>query len=223
MKTQRVPTYLFLGSVALLSLLILGGITAGLVIAATYVAEAIGVPTEVAFVLVLAAFAALVFLLGTLLPKRHAWRASTQLPHTPAAVWQVLLDDGPIPALPASGSVVERLPDNQGRPVWRWTLKGGQQLTYEATEAIAPHRLAVRKRQDEVGHGSASQEASIGGEIAWDVEENDGGSRVTATTSVEIAKALLRPMIYLYILLAWRFHVRGLRQNLKFLAARLGE
>jgi hypothetical protein len=195
----------------------------GLVAAATFVSEALSVPPALAFLGVMAAAGALFFLIGAVLPKRHEWHASIQLRHPRATVWQLLIDDGGVPAFPALGSVVERLPDNQGRPVWRVTYKHGEQRVYEATEAVAPRRLAIDLDRNESSWGSGAQAGPVSGEVQWDLEECEGGSRVIATLSLEIGKGLQRPFVYLYILLAWRFHTRGLRQNLKFLATQLGE
>jgi len=222
MKAQRFLSGSRVMTVVLL-LAAVGLVAAGLVAAAAFVAEALGIPTEFAFGLLLPAFGVLVYLLGTLLPKRLEASATSQLPHAPAAVWQVLIDDGGIPAFPALGSVVERLPDHQELPVWRVTYTNGHQRVYGATEFIAPRRLAVDLNRHEGGPDAVSGGSSLSGGVEWDLEEHAGGSRVTVTSSVVMAKPLGRPALYLtWVFLRWST-VSGLRQNLKILTNQLAE
>jgi uncharacterized protein YndB with AHSA1/START domain len=185
------------------------------VVIAAFAAEALGGPFGLAFLLANAALGGLCLLAGTPLPRRHEWHASARLRHAPAAVWQALIDAAGIPAYPGLGSIVEKLPDNQGRPVWRVSLTGGRQVTWEATEAVAPRRLVVRQQSHEC--------VPLSGDVAWNLEEHEGGTRVTVTTSLETRKVLGRPGLYLYILSARRFHTNGLKRNIELLAAQLGE
>jgi hypothetical protein len=94
-------------------------------------------------------------------------------------------------------------------------MTGGIQRTLEATEAVAPRWLVVRQQ--------GYEGVPLCGDVAWDLEEHEGGTRVTVTTSIETRKVLGRLSLYFYVLSARRFHANGLKRNTEFLAARLGE
>ncbi|HEV3146181.1 MAG TPA: hypothetical protein VGZ47_20005, partial [Gemmataceae bacterium] len=181
---------------------------AGLIIAADFIHQRFGIGEASAFGLLLVTLVMLNFAMGAVLPKRVRMHGDMQFGEPPAAVWRRLMHGSATCISSDSGAVVERLPDEDEHPVWRVTLKNGDTLVYEAVEAIAPRRLVVRIRARS-GISVVSEEGSISGDSAWDLEEYERGTRVRFTSSAEVPSTMARPIAYLFMLFFWPFHVRG--------------
>lgn len=88
----------------------------------------------------------------TAIPRDHAVELLVQYPRSsPAAVWRVITDHGAEPTwLPAFGTV-ERLADDQERPVWRRTSPDGAFIAVIMTILSVPERryefLLLRETQ----------------------------------------------------------------------------
>ena len=122
--------------------------------------------------LVLVACFDLAFLMGRRLPATHTVSRTLILNQSPVATWAAITDYGHQPQWRSDLKSVERLPDRNGREVWREHYRMGGSETLETTEAVAPVYL-VRTIADENG--------PVAGSWAFGIEPTGRGSRVTIT------------------------------------------
>lgn len=126
----------------------------------------------------------LVVLVGLSLPERHRASVSRTVPGTPDETWGVMTD---IPGLtewrPGLKSV-ETLDDREGRPVWRETSSTGS-MTLEVTAWEPPVRMVTR---------IADEGLPFGGTWTYELEDTEGGTRVTITEDGEIYNPFFRFM-----------------------------
>jgi len=188
-----------------------------LVIAGEYLNALLGIEWLAVLLALLAVFAfwvTLAFIIGLVLPRKQLVVRTMTLNRKPGIVWQELLNFGGLPAaILASLGTVERLPDREGRPAWRFTFTSGWQSTCDASEAITDRRLVIQTPHVWLGRGWSE----------WDIEEHQGGSRVTAQVGQDIANPLYR-FVRRSVSFASRLGLeRGLEANLRALAAHFGE
>jgi uncharacterized protein YndB with AHSA1/START domain len=93
---------------------------------------------------------------GKSLPPEHTSFAVIQLNNTPEEVWSVIADASRQPEWFKGLKSVERLPDRNGRTVWKQTM-GRNAFTLEETVCEPPRRL-VREIADLKGPFSGSWE-----------------------------------------------------------------
>jgi uncharacterized protein YndB with AHSA1/START domain len=149
-------------------------------------------------------------LLGCFLPRGHVASRSLRTRKPPEAVWEVVRDFAATPTWHPEVQRVERLPDHDGREVWRETDRRGYPLQLETVEAAAPHRL-VRAIADEKGPFS--------GQWEFDIQPaDDGGSRVTLTEQGQIPNPFFRFMFRMFMTPTWYLEL-----YLKALAVKLGD
>lgn len=112
----------------------------------------------------LAGAPALVFLtmaiVGAFLPADHVASSSAVCLQGPRATWTVLTNFAKQPSWRPEVEQVERLPDRDGREVWRERYDGGEQLDFETLEAVPPRRL-VRRIADQGGPFSGRWEITL--------------------------------------------------------------
>src|SRR5271169_5201916 len=86
---------------------------------------------------VLAGIAAIVVIIGAMLPKGHVTTRAAKFRQKPAAIWQTITDFEKFPSWRAGVTSVEKLPDRDGHLVWM--ERGGHDaIPYELVESVAP-------------------------------------------------------------------------------------
>src|SRR5258708_2445940 len=93
----------------------------------------------------LAAFVALVWITGMMLPQNHTASRTLRLKQTPEAVWKVLTDHAAMPQWRSELKKVERMPDVDGHEVWKEYNSMGE-MELEMIEANPPRRMVSRIR-----------------------------------------------------------------------------
>ena len=78
---------------------------------------------------------------------------------------------------------VERLPDQNGHPVWRETYKSGESLPLEMLESLPPRRLVGR---------IADPKLPFGGTWTYEIMPADGGCTITITERGEVYNPIFR-------------------------------
>ena len=121
---------------------------------------------------------------GLSIPRKHIASRTLKTRQSPEAVWGALTDYEGQPAWRKDVKRVERLPDREGREVWREVYESGSPITLETAERDAPRRL-VRSIADEGGPFSGQ----------WEYEIKQTGaseSSLTITERGEVPNPLFR-------------------------------
>lgn len=126
---------------------------------------------------------AVAWLIGTFLPKGHQASRTLRIRKQPEAVWAAITDYTAMPSWREDLAQVERLPDHEGRPVWRETLKRGFVIPLETMEASPPRRLVRR---------IADPKLPFGGDWTYEIQPAEGGCEITITETGEVRPALFR-------------------------------
>lgn len=121
---------------------------------------------------------------GALLPVAHTTTLSRSVSGTPEEVWKVVTDLEAMPTWRPGIEAVERLPDREGRPVWRETGETGP-LTLEVVASEEPRRMTTR---------IADEGLPFGGTWTYELEPAETGTRVTITERGEVYHPLWRFM-----------------------------
>jgi len=132
---------------------------------------------------VIAILLLLVLLTGMFLPEKHVAARACYLDASPEEVWAVITNFEAQPRWRTSLRRVERLPDRQGKEVWREVEGRNRQLSYETVQAQPPHRL-VRRIIDE---GLA-----FGGSWTFEITPEGRGSQLKITEHGEVRNAVFR-------------------------------
>jgi len=90
----------------------------------------------------LAGLVVLVALLGALLPRHHTAARRARFNRPVAEVWKAITDIEAFPSWRKDLASVERLPDREGRPVWREIGKFGA-MTLETVDLRPPTRRSA--------------------------------------------------------------------------------
>lgn len=88
------------------------------------------------------ALIALVWIAGSFLPRTHRAASRVVLPQPIDSVWAVVRDLGALKGTWTELTEAERLPDRDGREVWRENV-GGFPMTLIVQESAAPNRLVT--------------------------------------------------------------------------------
>lgn len=132
---------------------------------------------------VLVALFVLVAAAGMVLPQAHRTVVRAEYGQPPESVWDVMTDFRTAPAWRDGVDRMERLPEREGRPVWRESgPRGG--MAFEVTEVDPPRRLVTTIVED----------LPFGGRWIYEVEPAPAGSRVTITEEGEVYNPLFRFM-----------------------------
>jgi hypothetical protein len=150
---------------------------------------------------VVGAFIVLVIIIGSFLARRHVVSRALKTDRSVEEVWRVITDYPAIPSWYKNVLSVERMPDRQGRPVWREMYKRNYGILLEDEEVVPPRRL-VRRIADEKGPFSGCWEFDLAA-----LEE--GGCRLTLTERGDIpnpffrfmARLLMNPAMYIILYL----------------------
>jgi hypothetical protein len=133
--------------------------------------------------LVVISFMVAVPAVGLLLPRSHVVARSIALHQSPDAIWRVITDFESAASWRSDVLRVERLPSQQGSPVWREYYQGGDSLTLATVESVAPARL-VREIVD--------PDLPFGGRWVYQIAPADDGSRVIITEHGEVSNPVFR-------------------------------
>lgn len=161
-------------------------------------------------VALLAVLLLIVVAVGMVISRQHVASRTLKTRQSPETVWRVVTDYEGQPAWRKDLKKVERLPDREGREVWREVYEDGSPLTMETTESVAPSRL-VRTIADEGGPFSGRWEYEIKADGA-------SGTRLTITERGEVPNPFFRFVSRFVI-----GHTYFMEKFQKDLAAKFGE
>ena len=143
------------------------------------------------------------------IPRRHVASRTLITRQSPEVVWQAITDyEGQVSWRGELKEVV-RLPDREGREVWREVYERGTPVTLATVETVAPRRL-VRAIADEDG--------PFTGRWEYDIRADGAGTKLTITEYGEVPNPIFR--------FASRFvlgHTYFMEKFEKDLASRFGE
>lgn len=134
-------------------------------------------------IVVIVALVAVAFLIGSMLPKGHTVTRTLRVNQSPAAVWAVITDAQAMPSWRLNVVKVERLPDQNGHPVWSESYKNGDSLPFEMIESVPPTRLVGR---------IADPRLPFGGTWTYEITPVDGGCTLTITERGEAYNPIFR-------------------------------
>lgn len=126
--------------------------------------------------------ATVAYVLGSRMPEEHTTSVVVETAAPVATVWRTATDFAAQTAWVKGLRRVERLPDRDGREVWREHF-GGHPITLEVTERVEERRL-VRTIADERGPFSGRWEYAF--------EATPEGSRVTVTEHGRVRSPIAR-------------------------------
>ena len=115
----------------------------------------------------------------------HSVSRKAHFNHRPEALWEIIADIQGQVAWREDLRQVERLPDKNGRQMWRETGKRGPPLTFETVESAPPRQL-VRRIADE--------DLSFGGSWTLEIGEYGEVTSLTITEDGEIYNPIFRFM-----------------------------
>jgi uncharacterized protein YndB with AHSA1/START domain len=152
---------------------------------------------------------AVIALVGCFLPRFHVAARTLRSKQPPEEVWRIITDFAATPSWHPEVRAVERVPDQQGREIWRETDKRGYPMLLETVEAVPPRHL-VRAIGDEDGPFS--------GQWHFELAPEGSGCRLTLTERGQIPNPFFRFMFRLFMTTTFY-----LEMYLKALAVRLGD
>ena len=157
----------------------------------------------------LAGLASVATIVGCFLPRGHVAARTLTLKQPPDAVWATLRAGEDWPGWWDILKAVERQPDQDGRPVWRFHYKDGNKFRIVVEEAAAPSSLVLR----------IDDEAKLfGGSWSYAIAPADDGSTVTLTEDGFISN----PLVCCMAKLCMDPHMY-IDMNLNALAGKFGE
>ena len=161
----------------------------------------------VCVVVALAAFGGTMAALGMFVPKWHVAARKARFRASRDEVWKAITDIEGFPAWRKDVKKVERLPDRDGRPLWK--EHGGQgAVTFERVEAVPGERLVGR---------IADPDLPYGGTWTYELATADGGVELRITERGEIYNPVFRFMSQFFDMNA------TIEEYLKALGRKFGE
>jgi hypothetical protein len=137
----------------------------------------------------LAGIAAMVAIIGALLPKGHVATRAARFAQTPTVIWQAVTDFEKFPSWRDGVTSVERLPDRDGHAVW--TERGAHDsIPYELVESVAPSGSAPGRVVTRI----ADPKLPFGGTWTLEVIPMGGGTLLRITERGEVYNPLFRFM-----------------------------
>lgn len=157
---------------------------------------------------ILAGCAALVAIVGALLPRAHVASRTLRLRRTPAEVWALMTGVAAFPTWRSSVTHVDMLPDRDGRPAWvEHGSSGG--IPLETVEAQPPQRLVLR---------ITDRTLPFGGTWTYIVSPQPDGASLTITEDGFVSNVIFRFMSRFVL-----GHHATIDVYLKNVAAKFGE
>lgn len=152
---------------------------------------------------------AAIAVLGARLPRGHVAVRSARYRQPVLAVWDAVADPLASASWRTDLRAVERLPDRDGRLVWREVARKGDSLTLELVNDEPPVRRVVR---------IADPDLPFGGTWTYGLASEGDGTRLTVTEDGEVPNPIFR------FLARYVFgHGGTMESYLKLLGARFGE
>jgi uncharacterized protein YndB with AHSA1/START domain len=162
----------------------------------------------VGLVVGLIALVGMMALIGWGLPQGHVASRRARFGQPPEALWEAITDVDAFPTWRPDVKRVERLPDRDGRPVWREVGRHGA-ITIEQVDAQPPRRLVGR---------IADPGLPFGGTWTYEIAAVEGGSTLAITENGEVYNPVFRFMSrYIF------GHHGTMETYLKALGKKLGE
>lgn len=127
---------------------------------------------------------ALVALIGMLIPKRHRASSTARFKASAEQIWAAITDFQAMPAWRPGLQRVERLPDQNGHPVWLEVSRQGK-MPLELIEMHPPHRMVGR---------IADPDLPFGGTWTYEITSEPGGATLSITEDGEIYNPIFRTM-----------------------------
>jgi uncharacterized protein YndB with AHSA1/START domain len=124
-----------------------------------------------AVVLLAVAAAIVLTLAGLFVPRAHVAASEVRLRAAPEAVWDALADREAWPEWAPGVRTMERLPDRDGRAVWR--ASSGHRPMTSVDERCEPPRILVTRIADD--------DLPFGGSWTWELSPDGAGTRVRLT------------------------------------------
>ncbi|CAG0967148.1 hypothetical protein PHYC_01046 [Phycisphaerales bacterium] len=133
----------------------------------------------------IAAAVLFVCIAGTMISRTHKASRSLRLKQPPRAVWATITDFANVPAWRSTIARYERLPDQDGKPVWKEVGKGmnADGMPLRVVEQQAPSRMIT---------GIADDALPFGGTWTWELSPADGGCVLRITEDGFIKPAPFR-------------------------------
>ena len=150
----------------------------------------------------------IVLAMGSMLPRGHHVSRRAHFNRSPAEIWEVITDYAGQTAWRADVRRVERLPDRNGRQVWRETDGRGHGLLMETVESVAPRRLVRR---------IVNENLAFSGSWTYEIGEYGEVTSLIITEDGEVYNPVFRFMSRFII-----GHAATLDQYLRALGKRLG-
>lgn len=134
-------------------------------------------------VILIGSLAAIVVVVGFLLPANHTVARSVVIDRPAPEIWAVITDFENNPSWREDIKSVSRMADSGGRPVWREESKGGDVIPYETLESQPAKRLVRR---------IADPSLPFGGTWTIDLAPEGSGTRVSIREDGEVRNAIYR-------------------------------
>lgn len=130
----------------------------------------------------IAAALLVVLIWGSRLPREHTATVRARFRETPEVLWAAITDLEAAPAWRSDLKRAERLPEQDGKPVWLEVGKQGS-MTMVWDVMVAPSRLVARIADDKL---------PFGGSWTYVLQPTSGGCTLTITEKGEIKPAIFR-------------------------------
>ncbi|MBY0527723.1 MAG: SRPBCC family protein [Gemmataceae bacterium] len=133
---------------------------------------------------------AIVWIVGSRLPRDHVVSRGVDIAQPPEAVWRVITDTAQVPTWWPMMKSSERLPDRDGHAVWKQIDQRGNSVLFAAVQADAP-QLLVQRIVDDNG--------PFAGEWRFELTPTTNGCHVTVTEHGSVALPIVRFMFRMFM------------------------
>ena len=133
---------------------------------------------------ILVGLVALMWIIGSLLPKEHVASRMARYQQPPEKIWEAITNAEAMPAWRKDVKSVKRLPDQDGKPAWVETLGMGE-MPLQVIVWEPPRKLVMR---------IADPKLPFGGTWTYEIAPADGGTTLRITENGEVYPALFRFM-----------------------------
>jgi len=169
----------------------------------------LGLLIVIAGFVLLALLAALVFVIGALLPREHVASRSASFTRPPEAVWAVITDHANEGSWREGFKSVGRLADSSGHPVWKEVDERGASRVLETELEVRPNQMVRR---------IVGVDLPFGGSWSYEVLPTKDGCRLTITERGYVSNPLFR-----FVSRFFMGHTATIERYLEALGRRLSE
>lgn len=142
-----------------------------------------------ALIALVVCFVMLLVTVGLLTPKSHVVTKTLKLKQKPEIIWQTIKDFQNQPSWRSELQTVERMPDHNGKEMWKEIYKNGDELLLETSEDISQQCL-IRTIADKSLPFSGTWEMTVRTEAE--------GSSLTITERGEIPNPFFRGIVKMF-------------------------